>query len=326
MIEVQNLSKTYKVAQKRPGFKGTLSHFFKRQTVEVHAVNQINFSIKPGEIVGFLGANGAGKTTTLKMLCGLIHPSSGEINVAGYVPQRLQTSFLKKISLVLGQKQQLIWDLPAMDSLRVNAAIYGIPNFEMNKRIKDLGEMLHIGDELKRPMRKLSLGQRMKMELMAALLHHPKVLFLDEPTLGLDINSQVRVRKFLAEYNKQTGATILLTSHYMADIKALCKRVILIHKGKLLHDGLLENLISQLSSSRRVHLELNQEISSTNSFQKYGIVESIQDRVVNLIVSKKDLTKNVAGLLADFDVNDLEVSELPIDQLIGELLDRGYIS
>ncbi len=326
MIEVQDLSKTYRVAQKRPGFKGTISHFFKRQTVDVNAVNQINFSINPGEIVGFLGANGAGKTTTLKMLCGLIHPSSGQIRVAGYVPQKLQTSFLKKISLVLGQKQQLIWDLPAMDSLRVNAAIYGIPNFEMNKRIKDLGEMLHIGNELKRPMRKLSLGQRMKMELLAALLHYPKILFLDEPTLGLDINSQVRVRKFLAEYNKQTGATILLTSHYMADIKALCKRVILINKGKLLHDGPLKNLISQLSSSRSVHLELNQEVTSINSFQKYGLVESIQGRLVKLIVSKKDLTKNVAGILADFDVNDLEVSELPIEQLIGELIDRGYIS
>ena len=326
MIEVQNLCKTYRVAQKRPGFKGTLTHFFKRQTVDVNAVKQISFSIKPGEIVGFLGANGAGKTTTLKMLCGLIHPSSGEVRVAGYLPQKLQTSFLRKISLVLGQKQQLIWDLPAMDSLRVNAAIYGIPNIEMHKRIKDLSEMLNLGDELNRPMRKLSLGQRMKMELMASLLHYPKVLFLDEPTLGLDINSQVRVRNFLAEYNKQTGATILLTSHYMADIKALCKRVILIHKGKLLHDGLLENLISKLSSNRCVHIELNQEVASIDCFQKYGIVESIKGRVVNLIVSKKDLTKNVARLLADFDVNDLEVSELPIEQLIGELLDRGYIS
>ena len=237
MIQVEGLSKIYRVAEKQPGLAGTLRHFIRRRTRDVTAVQDVSFRIEPGEMVGFLGANGAGKTTTLKMLCGLIHPSAGEVQVAGHRPQRRQAEFLRRITLVMGQKQQLLWDLPPMDSLRVNAAVYGIPDAVARRRIKELADLLELGEELTRPVRKLSLGQRMKAELLAALLHEPEVLFLDEPTLGLDVNAQARVRQFLAEYNRRTGATVLLTSHYMADITALCPRVLLIHQGRLFHDG-----------------------------------------------------------------------------------------
>ncbi|MEL7144459.1 MAG: ATP-binding cassette domain-containing protein, partial [Cyanobacteria bacterium J06573_11] len=222
IITVQNLGKTYPVAIKEPGFKGTLQHFFRRTYRNIEAVKDVSFTIEPGEIVGFLGPNGAGKTTTLKMLTGLIHPSNGNVTVAEHRPFSRKRNFLQQITLVMGQKQQLIWDLPALDSLRINAAIYNISESDFRQRVGELANMLDIQDQLKQPVRKLSLGQRMKAEMLAALLHRPQVLFLDEPTLGLDINAQTAVRNFLREYNQRYGATILLTSHYMADITALC--------------------------------------------------------------------------------------------------------
>lgn len=324
VIEVEQLSKTYQVADKSPGFVGTLNHFFRRKTHDVQAVRHVSFSIQPGEMVGFLGANGAGKTTTLKMLCGLIHPSAGRVHVAGYVPQRRQAAFLKQITLVMGQKQQLIWDLPPLDSLSVNAAVYGIGEKEARYRINELAEMLEITEELTRPVRKLSLGQRMKAELLAALLHRPSVLFLDEPTLGLDVNAQARVRSFLAEYNRQTGATVLLTSHYMADITALCSRVLLIHQGELIHDGGLDALATSLSPFRQVRLELNRS-ASPEDFVGYGELEALDDRAVRLLVSRSELTEVVARLLANFDVLDLEVNDPPIDELIGSLFRKGRV-
>ncbi|HEY9858520.1 MAG TPA: ATP-binding cassette domain-containing protein, partial [Candidatus Obscuribacterales bacterium] len=216
IIVAENLSKVYPVAVKEPGLKGTLLHFVRRNYRLVQAVQQVSFQIEAGEVVGFLGANGAGKTTTLKMLTGLIHPSAGQVRVGGQVPFRREASFLQKITLVMGQKQQLIWDLPTLDSLRINAAVYGISDKELQYRIGELAEMLSLQAQLTQPVRKLSLGERMKAELLAALLHHPQVLFLDEPTLGLDVNAQVSVREFLREYNQRYGATVLLTSHYMA--------------------------------------------------------------------------------------------------------------
>ncbi|EHJ12981.1 ABC transporter ATP-binding protein, partial [Crocosphaera watsonii] len=240
VINVKNLSKTYKVSLKKPGFKGTIDHFFKRTYRDIVAVKDVSFTINSGEIVGFLGANGAGKTTTLKMLTGLIHPSNGKIKIVDRTPFKRHPTFLKKMSLVMGQKQQLLWDLPALDSLKINAAVYEIPDKIFQQRLQELSEMLSIKEQLNQPVRKLSLGQRMKAELLAALLHHPQVLFLDEPTLGLDVNSQAAIRSFLKEYNERYEATILLTSHYMADITALCERVLLIHEGQLIYDGNLE--------------------------------------------------------------------------------------
>ncbi len=322
MIEVERLSKKYLISNKNPGFSGTIKHFLKRKTYELDAVSDLSFVIKPGEIVGFLGANGAGKTTTLKMLCGLIHPTSGLVRVVGHIPQKRKPAFLNQITLVMGQKQQLLWDLPPLDSLKVNAAIYGISSLEAKKRINELAEMLEIGKELTRPVRKLSLGQRMKAELLAALLHRPSILFLDEPTLGLDVNAQAKVRRFLVEYNRQTGATILLSSHYMTDITTLCPRVLLIHKGKLFHDGDLDALTETLSPYRQVRLEVKQRVREQD-FADFGKLEFLEGRAVCLLVNRRELPSVVTSLLAKFDVLDLEVSDPPIDELIGKLFRQG---
>ncbi len=322
IIDVQGLGKTYRVADKQPGLAGTVRHFLRRRTRDVQAVRDVSFQIQPGEMVGFLGANGAGKTTTLKMLCGLIHPSAGRVQVAGYVPQRRQEAFLRRITLVMGQKQQLIWDLPPLDSLRVNAAVYGLSDSEARRRIEALAEMLELGEELTRPVRKLSLGQRMKAELLAALLHEPAVLFLDEPTLGLDVNAQARVRSFLADYNRRTGATVLLTSHYMADITALCPRVLLIHEGSLFHDGPLEALSASLAPCRQVRLELADPVSA-EAFAMFGEVEACDGRAVRLLVPRERLTEVVGQLLVRFEVRDLEVNDPPIEELIGGLFRQG---
>jgi ABC-2 type transport system ATP-binding protein len=277
-------------------------------------------------MVGFLGPNGAGKTTTLKMLTGLIHPSAGELEVAGHQPWRRQAAFLRQITLVMGNRQQLIWDLPALDSLRVNAAVYGIDEREAQRRIGELADMLELGPELQRPLRKLSLGQRMKAELLAALLHRPAVLFLDEPTLGLDVNAQARVRDFLADYNRRTGATVLLTSHDMGDITALCPRVLLIHQGQLFHDGSLARLTQRLAPCRQVRLELEQ-LQPAEAFAGFGTIESHQGHQVRLLVPRAQLTERVAALLEHFAVVDLEVSDPPIEELIGGLFrQRGEAS
>ncbi|MCP9904370.1 ATP-binding cassette domain-containing protein [Cyanobium sp. BA5m-10] len=318
MIRASGLSKTYRISEKQPGLAGTIQHLLRRRHRDVLAVNGISFTIEPGEIVGFLGPNGAGKTTTLKMLTGLIHPSGGELEVAGHQPFRRQARFLRQITLVMGNRQQLIWDLPALDSLRVNAAVYGIAEAEAQRRIGQLAEMLELGQELRRPMRKLSLGQRMKAELLAALLHEPAVLFLDEPTLGLDVNAQARVRDFLADYNRRTGATVLLTSHYMGDITALCPRVLLIHQGQLFHDGSLADLTQRLAPCRQVRLELA-DLHPPDAFAGFGQLEAHQGHLVRLLVPRAQLAEKVAALLERFAVVDLEVSDPPVEELIGGL-------
>lgn len=322
IVEAKELSKQFRVADKRPGLAGTLRHLVKRRYRDVEAVRKLSFSIEPGEMVGFLGPNGAGKTTTLKMLSGLIHPSAGRLEVAGCLPQRRQERFLQQITLVMGNRQQLIWDLPALDSLRVNAAVYGLDAHEAQHRIAELAEMLELGEELQRPVRKLSLGQRMKAELLAALLHRPAVLFLDEPTLGLDVNAQVRVREFLADYNRRYGATMLLTSHYMGDITALCDRVMLIHQGQLFHDGPLDALTARLAPERQVRLELR-HLYPAETFQRFGRIEHYNERHVLLLVPREQLTKQVAALLECFEVIDLEVNDPPIEDLIGGLYSRA---
>ncbi len=318
IIRASGLSKTYRISEKQPGLAGTVQHLLLRRHRDVLAVDGISFTIEPGEIVGFLGPNGAGKTTTLKMLTGLIHPSGGELEVAGHQPYRRQARFLRQITLVMGNRQQLLWDLPALDSLRVNAAVYGIAEAEAQRRIGQLAEMLELGQELRRPMRKLSLGQRMKAELLAALLHEPAVLFLDEPTLGLDVNAQARVRDFLADYNRRTGATVLLTSHYMGDITALCPRVLLIHQGQLFHDGSLADLTQRLAPCRQVRLELA-DLHPPEAFAGFGQLEAHQGHLVRLLVPRAQLAEQVAALLERFAVVDLEVSDPPVEELIGGL-------
>ncbi len=324
IISARSVSKIYKVSEKAPGLKGTLKHFFERRIRIIKAVEQLNFEISKGEIVGFIGSNGAGKTTTLKMLCGLIHLSSGSIEVAGHNPEQRDRNFLRQITLVMGQKQQLIWDLPPMDSFRLNAAVYGLSDRETKRRINELSTMLELDNELYRPVRKLSLGQRMKAELLASLLHRPTVLFLDEPTLGLDINSQIRVRQFLAEYNYKYGATILLTSHYMGDITSLCKRVLLIHDGKLFYDGLLSDLTNKLSPYRLVKLSLT-DSDSAHFVSQFGQLVEYDDHLVKLLIARENLTEVLTTILNQFKVKDIEVTDPPIEQLIGKLLKSGNI-
>ena len=332
IVSVRHLSKVYPVAVKQAGVRGTLQHFFKRTYRHVKAVQDVSFEIAPGEVVGFLGPNGAGKTTTLKMLTGLIHPSEGEVAVAGHTPYRRDRPFLQQITLVMGQKQQLIWDLPAIDSLRINAAVYGISDREMRHRIGELTEMLALDGKLTQPVRKLSLGERMKAELLAALVHRPTVLFLDEPTLGLDVNAQVNVRDFLREYNQRYGATVLLTSHYMADITALCQRVLLIYAGQLIYDGSLERLLEQFAPYREVTVELDEHHrhlspdALRDRLQHYGEIEAIEGCLVRFIVEREQLTQTIARLLAELNVVDLTVADPPVEEVIGRVFQQGTVA
>ncbi|ABW30696.1 ABC transporter ATP-binding protein [Acaryochloris marina] len=325
IITCDHLEKVYPVAIKEPGFKGTLSHFFQRQHRLVKAVQSVTFEVEPGEVVGFLGPNGAGKTTTLKMLTGLIHPSGGQVNVAGQIPFRRSSAFLEKITLVMGQKQQLLWDLPALDSLRINAAVYKISPREFQYRVDELSEMLSLGGKLTQPVRKLSLGERMKAELLAALLHRPQVLFLDEPTLGLDVNAQVSVREFLRQYNHRYDATILLTSHYMADITALCDRVLLIHQGQLIYDGGLNQLMNRFAPYREVKLELMQTPDPI-TLEQYGEVEEITGREIRLLVRRETLTHTVSQILANLQVLDLTITDPPIEEIIRRVFQSGKVT
>ncbi len=325
IVVVENLSKVYPVAVKEPGIKGTLVHFLHRTYRSVKAVQDVSFAIEMGEIVGFLGPNGAGKTTTLKMLTGLIHPSSGLVKVAEHVPFDRQKEFLQKITLVMGQKQQLLWDLPALDSLKINAAVYGISNKEYRYRVGELTEMLSLEGKLTQPVRKLSLGERMKAELLAALLHQPQILFLDEPTLGLDVNAQLGVRDFLREYNRRTGATILLTSHYMADITALCQRVLLIYAGQLIYDGSLDGLIDRFAPYREVQVELAHPLPE-EKLSTYGELQGVQGREVRFLVRREALTGTVSRILAELEVIDLTVTEPPVEEVISRVFRAGVVS
>jgi len=317
-VLADQLAKHYRVADKKPGLMGTAAHFVKRRTKTVEAVKGVSFAVEPGEIVGFLGPNGAGKTTTLKMLTGLMEPTAGRCEVLGRRPFARHPSLLQQITLVMGQKQQLMWDLPAADSLRINAAVYDIAQSEADRRASELAEMLGVTDEMNRPVRKLSLGQRMKVELIAALLHRPKVLFLDEPTLGLDINAQTAVRDFLRTYNQEHGAAMLLTSHYMADITALCERVILIHEGRVIHDGGLAALLERFAPFREVALDFDptKPAPSRDQLERFGDVESCEGHAAKLLVGRDGLASAVAAIMSDLPVADLTIHDPPIEEVI----------
>ena len=315
-IHVRDLSKFYVVNQQETGTKAAFQSLVHRRKAEVRAVDGISFDIEPGEIVGFLGPNGAGKTTTLKMLSGLLHPTSGELNVLGYVPSKREAVFLRQITLVMGQRNQLVWDIPAGLTFELNQAIYRIPRDSYRSMVTELTELLDLGSLLKRPVRNLSLGERMKCEIAAALLHRPGVVFLDEPTIGLDVTMQQRIRTFIAEYNRRFGATVLLTSHYMADVAALCKRVLVIHHGKLLFDGELSGLLQQFTSHKTIIIQLD---NSTANLNDYGEVESCEDGRYTLRVPKAETARVTERLLAELPVVDLLVEDPPIEEVIARV-------
>ena len=273
----------------------------------------ISFDISPGEVVGFLGPNGAGKTTTLKMLSGLLFPTDGEVRVLAHTPSRREKDFLRRITLVMGNRNQLQWDIPAADSFELNRAIYRIPRREFERTRDELVDLLEVNDLLQKPVRNLSLGERMKMEIVGALLHRPHVLFLDEPTIGLDVTMQKRIRGFIGEYNARHGATVLLTSHYMADVQALCKRVIVIHHGRILFDGALAALSSQFAAYKTIGATLqNGEVD----LSAYGEVMRRDGETVTLRVAKADASRVTARLLADHQVTDLTIEDPPIEDVI----------
>jgi ABC-2 type transport system ATP-binding protein len=318
MITVRDLEKHYTVHEKEPGLVGSLRSFVRRKTQIVRAVDGVSFTIETGEMVGFLGPNGAGKTTTLKMLAGLLHPTSGALSVAGFTPKERRAAFLKTITLVMGQKQQLLWDLPALDSFLVNQAIYEIPDDQFKATMREFDELLELGGILKKQVRKLSLGERMKCELAAALLHRPRVLFLDEPTIGLDINMQVRIREFVAAYNRRFEASIILTSHYMADVTALCRRIIVIDKGKIVFDGDLSQLIEQASPHKIIRLELTVPVPAER-LERYGRVKALDGLRAELNVARQETSVLAARMLTELPIADVTIEDPPIEEIIGEM-------
>jgi ABC-2 type transport system ATP-binding protein len=322
MIEVQDLVKHYRVTKREGGFAKSVRAFFKRQYETVKAVDGIDFAIGKGEIVGFLGPNGAGKTTTLKMLAGLLHPNAGTVSVAGFRPQDRRRDFLGTISMVLGQKQQLIWDLPPVDTFLLNKAVYGVSDADYQARIGELTEMLGLAPLVTRQSRKLSLGERMKCELAAALIHRPQVLFLDEPTIGLDVNMQQVLRDFIADYNKRTGATILLTSHYMADVTALCKRVIVIDRGRLIFDGDFAAILERMALDKAVKLNFSAPVAR-EKLQSYGGITRAEGFEAELRVPRGAVAATAQRILAELPVADIAIEDTPIEAVIGQFMTAG---
>ena len=320
VIRVEQLSKTYVVPVRGSGLAAAFKSLVHRQTRAVEAVRQVSFRVEPGEIVGFLGPNGAGKTTTLKMLSGLLHPTAGEARVLGYVPHRRERAYLRQITLVMGQRNQLIWDIPVMDSFERNRAIYRIPEPTFTRTVTELRELLDLQALLDKPVRNLSLGERMKCELAIALLHGPRVLFLDEPTIGLDVTMQRRIRAFITEYNRRTGATVLLTSHYMADVEALCKRVVVIHQGRRLFDGQLTALVQRFASHKVIAVEV---AGDGIDLARYGEVVASSGGRVTLRVPKEETARVTGRLLSELTVTDLTVEDPPIEEVIDRVFQQG---
>jgi ABC-2 type transport system ATP-binding protein len=328
VIDVQGLSKHYRVHRRPPGLAAAFRSLFHREYQTVRAVDGIDFSVSEGERVGFLGPNGAGKTTTLKMLSGLLHPTAGEVLVDGHVPRRREPAFLKKITLVMGQKQQLLWDLPPSETFALNRAVYDIPRAQFAETVRELTELLELGDLVDKPTRQLSLGERMKCELAAALLHRPKVLFLDEPTIGLDVAMQATVRSFVRAYNERVGATVLLTSHYMEDVLQLCPRVIVIDHGHLVYDGDLRALALRVRPDKRIVVRRTSGGAGppfAAELARFGEVVSSGPDEATLQVPAEEVSGAVARILAALPIADLTVEDPPLEEVFAELFRAGRV-
>lgn len=322
VISVDKLSKFYSVHQKEPGLSGSLKSLFNRKYYDAKAVDDISFSINEGELIGFIGPNGAGKTTTLKCLSGLLYPTSGKVEVLGYTPFERKHPFLKQISLVMGQKNQLWWDLPAVDSFLLNKEIYEISDSVYKKTLDELVELLDVQDILQVQVRKLSLGQRMKCELIAALIHNPKILFLDEPTIGLDVVMQQKLRDFVKEYNTRYNATILLTSHYMKDVEQLCERVIIIDHGKILYDGKLEDIVKKYVKNKTLSIVFEKPVAK-EKLEKLGEVLELDETKAILSVPREKSNHVASRLLDTFPVIDLNIEEANIEEIIRDVFTQN---
>lgn len=315
-ISVSHLKKYFKIYKRLPGFFSALKSLYSRPYETVKAVDDISFEIDQGELIGFIGPNGAGKTTTLKCLSGLLYPSDGHVSVLGFDPFQRKSVFLRQISLVMGQKNQLWWDLPALETFRLNKEIYEITDTNFEETLSQLTKLLEVKDLLTTPVRQLSLGQRMKMELIATLIHKPRILFLDEPTIGLDVVMQKKIRDFILEYNRRFKSTILLTSHYMADVKELCKRVIIINRGKIVYDGDFDNLVSKYANFKTITMEFGDNRFDAKQLVELGKIKYINSNKIALIVPRA-VTKNIASIiLRKFPIEDLTIEEPEIEEIV----------
>jgi viologen exporter family transport system ATP-binding protein len=323
VVDVRALRKVYRVTERETGLAATFRSLVKRRYREVLAVDGITFHIDPGEVVGFLGPNGAGKTTTLKMLSGLLYPTGGEASVLGHVPWRREGKFLRGMTLLMGNRSQLVWDIPAADSFLVLKEIYAIPDAQYKRTLDELTDLLELQPLLHKPVRGLSLGERMKVEFAAGLLHSPGVAFLDEPTLGLDISMQGRIRRFVAEYNRRSGATVLLTSHYMDDVVALCRRVIVIHHGVLLYDGALADLAERMAPYKRITVTLRGEVGDLAAF---GDVVSSNDNIATIHVPRTQAGDRTARLVRELgdQLADISVEDPPIEEVIDKVFSEEH--
>ncbi|MGA7731778.1 MAG: ATP-binding cassette domain-containing protein [Chloroflexia bacterium] len=321
-IQVRELSKYYKVHRKEAGLRGSLRNLFRREYETVKAVDGISFDIQQGEIVGFLGPNGAGKTTTLKCLAGLLYPTAGSASVLGFVPHHREAAFLSQITLLMGQRNQLLWDLPAMETFLVNQAMYGLPEHSFRETLDELVALLELEPLLTKQVRKLSLGERMKCEIAAALLHRPQVLFLDEPTIGLDVTAQAAIRGFLRSYNRRQQVTILLTSHYMADVVALARRILVIDHGHLIYDGDLQALIEKTAPYKLLRLTFSLPVDTPELASLGEVVES-DGLKVTIRVPRASSAQVAAGALTGLPVSDIAIEEPPVEEIIGEVFRGG---
>jgi ABC-2 type transport system ATP-binding protein len=322
VIQANELVKTYRVFQKRPGLGGAVRSLIHREYKEVRAVDGVSFTIEPGEMVAFLGPNGAGKTTTLKMLSGLIYPTAGTAEVLGYVPWRREDAFRRSFSLVMGQKNQLWWDLPAADSFVLHREIYSLQRANYEKTLAELTELFGVGELTRQPVRELSLGERMKMELIAALLHEPQLLLLDEPTIGLDVVAQVKIQKCLKQYNANRGVTMLLTSHYMRDVEALCDRVLVITHGKVLFDGPLKSLTGRFGTAKLLKVQFEGDVTPPD-LERFGEVTARNGPVADLRVERTSIADALAAMLDKYSIVDVSVQDPPLESVIARVFEEG---